>query len=78
MSDLFLTFRSELLKQTCKVANVLKNQCGVKKGDVVVICMPAMPLAVAAMLACARIGAVHRYVYVHVCVRNFTCKYTIS
>ena len=53
---------SELLKQTCQVANVLKNQCGVVKGDTVVICMPAMPLAVCAMLACARIGAVHRFV----------------
>ena len=54
---------SELLKQTCKVANVLKNQCGVQKGDVVAICMPAMPLAVSSMLACARIGAVHRCAY---------------
>lgn len=43
---------------TCKLANVLKDQ-EVKKGDRVVIYMPAMPLAVAAMLACARIGAVH-------------------
>ena len=51
---------SELLKKTCRVANVLKNQCGVKKGDTVVIYMPTMPLAVASMLACARIGAVHR------------------
>ena len=51
---------SELLKQTCQVANVLKNQCGVKKGDTVIIYMPTMPLAVASMLACARIGAVHR------------------
>ena len=49
-----------LLEQTCQVANVLKNQCGVKKGDIVVIYMPTMPLAVASMLACARIGAVHR------------------
>ena len=54
----------ELLEQTCRVANVLKNQCGVKKGDTVIICMPAMPLAVASMLACARIGAVHRSVKV--------------
>jgi acetyl-CoA synthetase len=54
---------SELLKQTCKVANVLKNQCGVQGGDVVAICMPAMPLAVSSMLACARIGAVHSVMY---------------
>ena len=50
---------SELLETTCRVANVLK-QLGVKKHDVVIIYMPAMPLAVASMLACARIGAVHR------------------
>ena len=50
---------SELLETTCRVANVLK-QLGVKKHDVVIIYMPAMPLVVASMLACARIGAVHR------------------
>ena len=43
---------------TCKVANVLKDK-GVAKGDRVIIYMPAMPLAAASMLACARIGAVH-------------------
>ena len=49
---------SELLKMTCEVANVLISK-GIQKGDVVVIYMPTMPLAVASMLACARIGAVH-------------------
>ncbi len=44
--------------KTCKLANVLKCH-GVKKGDRVVIYMPDVPLAVAAMLGCARIGAVH-------------------
>ena len=48
----------ELLDQTCQIANVLRD-VGVKKGDKVMIYMPAMPLAVAAMLACARMGAVH-------------------
>jgi len=48
----------KLLDQTCQIANVLRD-VGVKKGDKVVIYMPAMPLAVAAMLACARMGAVH-------------------
>ena len=48
----------ELLDQTCQIANVLRN-AGVQKGDKVMIYMPAMPLAVAAMLACARMGAVH-------------------
>ena len=52
-----LDFR-ELLEQTCQIANVLRD-VGVKKGDKVMIYMPAMPLAVAAMLACARMGAVH-------------------
>ena len=45
---------------TCRVANVLKRD-GVKKGDRVAIYMPVSPLLVASMLACARIGAIHRY-----------------
>ena len=48
----------KLLDQTCQIANVLSD-VGVKKGDKVMIYMPAMSLAVAAMLACARMGAVH-------------------
>ena len=44
---------------TCRLGNVLR-QCGVQKGDRVAIYMPVFPLAAAAMLACARIGAVHR------------------
>ena len=55
-----LTYR-QLFDQTCRLANVLKKR-GINKGDVVVICMPTMPLAVASMLACARIGAVHWYI----------------
>jgi acetyl-CoA synthetase len=50
----------ELLQKVCQIANVLKSR-GVKKGDTVAIYMPTCPLAVASMLACARIGAVHRY-----------------
>ena len=53
-------FSRQLLEMTCQVANVLKDK-GVMKGDRVIIYMPAMPLAVASMLACARIGAVHWY-----------------
>lgn len=41
---------------------MLKN-FGIKKGDVVLIHMPNMPEAVYTMLACARIGAVHSYVF---------------
>ena len=51
---------------TCRLANALKSH-GVRKGDRVAIYMPMSPLAVAAMLACARIGAVHRLVHkVHI------------
>lgn len=46
---------------TCQMANVLIKICDVKKGDRIIIYMPTCPLAVAAMLACARIGAVHWY-----------------
>jgi acetyl-CoA synthetase len=45
-----------------QVSNVLKSQ-GVQKGDRVAIYMPPCPLAVASMLACARIGAVHSVVF---------------
>lgn len=47
---------------TCRLANTLKKH-GIKKGDRVAIYMPVSPLAVAAMLACARIGAIHNVVF---------------
>ena len=49
----------QLLESTCRIANVLKRE-GVKKGDRVAVYMPASPLQAATMLACARIGAIHR------------------
>ncbi|MEO8241815.1 MAG: acetate--CoA ligase [bacterium] len=52
----------QLLDQTCRMANVLKAQ-GVRKGDRVVLYMPMIPEAAYAMLACARIGAVHSVVF---------------
>ncbi|KXS13652.1 acetate--CoA ligase [Gonapodya prolifera JEL478] len=52
----------ELLKQVCLVANVLKS-FGVRKGDVVAIYLPMVPELVYAMLACARIGAIHSVVF---------------
>ncbi|XP_027001016.1 acetyl-coenzyme A synthetase, cytoplasmic isoform X1 [Tachysurus fulvidraco] len=52
----------ELLQQVCKFANVLKSQ-GVRKGDRVSIYMPMVVELVVAMLACARIGAVHSIVF---------------
>ncbi|KAF2986129.1 hypothetical protein EK904_009657 [Melospiza melodia maxima] len=56
-----VTYR-ELLELTCRLGNTLKRQ-GVKQGDRVTIYMPPCPLAVASMLACARIGAVHAVVF---------------
>ena len=53
---------SELHKKVCKFANVLKSR-GVKKGDRVCIYMPMVPEAAYAMLACARIGAIHSVVF---------------
>ena len=52
----------DLYRDTNKFANVLKG-LGVKKGDRVAIYMPMVPEAVVAMLACARIGAVHAVVF---------------
>ncbi|MDX9799081.1 MAG: acetate--CoA ligase, partial [Bacteroidales bacterium] len=46
-----------------RFANLLKNDFGVKKGDRVVIYMPMIPEAAYAMLACARIGAIHSIVF---------------
>jgi acetyl-CoA synthetase len=59
--DKKITYR-ELYEQVCRFANVLKKQ-GVKKGDRVTIYMPMIPEAAYAMLACARIGAVHSVVF---------------
>jgi len=53
---------SELHESVSKLGNVLKN-LGVKKGDRVTIYMPMIPEAAFAMLACARIGAVHSVVF---------------
>jgi len=52
----------ELYTIVCQWANVLKN-CGVKKGDRVCIYLPMIPAAAMAMLACARIGAIHSVVF---------------
>lgn len=55
------TYR-ELHTEVCKFANVLK-QTGISKGDVVCIYLPMIPELVIAMLACARIGAIHSIVF---------------
>jgi len=57
----FISYK-ELHEHTCRMANVLKS-LGVKKGDRVVIYLPMIPEAAYAMLACARIGAIHSVVF---------------
>ena len=52
----------ELHAEVCLMANVLKSK-GVKKGDRITIYMPMIPEATYAMLACARIGAIHSVVF---------------
>ncbi len=59
--DKKITYR-ELHGHVCKLANALRSR-GVKKGDRVCIYMPMIPEAAYAMLACARIGAVHSVVF---------------
>jgi len=53
---------SELLGMVCRFANVLKKH-GIAKGERVIIYMPMVPEAAVAMLACARIGAVHSVIF---------------
>ncbi|HEX6218762.1 MAG TPA: acetate--CoA ligase [Sphingomicrobium sp.] len=55
------TYR-ELYEETCRFANLLKDR-GIRRGDRVMIYMPMIPEAAAAMLACARIGAIHSVVF---------------
>ncbi len=52
----------ELHREVCKFANVLKSK-GVKKGDRVAIYLPMIPELAIAMLACARIGAIHSIIF---------------
>ncbi len=56
-----ITYR-ELHEEVCKFANALKG-LGVKKGDRVTLYLPMIPEAAVAMLACARIGAIHSVVF---------------
>ena len=59
--SIHLTY-NELYEETCKFSNALRDK-GVKKGDRVIIYMPMVPEAAIAMLACARVGAVHSVVF---------------
>jgi acetyl-CoA synthetase len=56
-----ITYR-ELHDEVCRMANVMRNR-GVTKGDRVTIYMPMIPEAAYAMLACARLGAIHSVVF---------------
>ncbi|WP_339860467.1 acetate--CoA ligase [Paremcibacter congregatus] len=60
-SSLHITYQT-LYEKVCRFANILRAR-GVKKGDRVTIYMPMIQQAVYAMLACARIGAVHSVVF---------------
>ena len=60
-SPINLTYR-QLYEETCKFSNALKEK-GIKKGDRVIIYMPMVPETAIAMLACARVGAVHSVVF---------------
>jgi acetyl-CoA synthetase len=59
--DLHITYK-ELHQRVCRMANALK-ELGTKRGDRVTLYMPMIPEAAVAMLACARIGAVHSVVF---------------
>jgi len=54
---------AQLSQRVNKMANLLKNEFGITKGDRVVLYMPMIPEAAYAMLACARIGAIHSIVF---------------
>ena len=54
---------AQLSQRVNKMANLLKNEFGVTKGDRVVLYMPMIPEAAYTMLACARIGAIHSIVF---------------
>jgi acetyl-CoA synthetase len=58
---LHITYK-QLFERTCQFSNALESQ-GIQKGDRVIIYMPMIPEAAVAMLACARIGAVHSVVF---------------
>jgi acetyl-CoA synthetase len=58
-----------LLRRVCQLANGLKS-LGVKKGDRVVIYMPLTPEAICAMLACARVGAIHAVIDIKLGLRD--------
>jgi acetyl-CoA synthetase len=78
-----ITYR-ELYRQVCQFANALKGN-GVQKGDRVCIYMPMVPEVAVAMLACARVGAIHSVVFAGFSatsladrINDSTCKLVIT
>uniref|UniRef100_A0A671LH92 Acetyl-coenzyme A synthetase n=1 Tax=Sinocyclocheilus anshuiensis TaxID=1608454 RepID=A0A671LH92_9TELE len=78
-----ITYR-ELLEMTCRLANTLKSY-GVQRRERVAIYMPVSTMAVAAMMACARIGAVHTVVFAGFSsealagrIQDAQCKFVIT
>ena len=61
-SDSLSITYEDLHERVCRFANALKTE-GIKKGDVITIYMPMIPETAVAMLACARIGAIHSVVF---------------
>ncbi|KAF9579565.1 acetyl-CoA synthetase, partial [Lunasporangiospora selenospora] len=57
----YITY-AELLRRVCQLAGVLRAR-GIRKGDTVAIYMPMIPEALVALLACARIGALHSVIF---------------
>lgn len=75
---------NELYERVCKMANVLKEQ-GINKGDRVCIYLPMIPELAVAVLACARIGAVHSVIFagfsakaVETRINDCDCKLVIT
>ena len=52
-----------MLDRTGRIASIMQKKFGVKKGDRVLLYMPMIPVSAFAMLACARIGAIHSVVF---------------
>jgi len=75
---------AELLRDVCRFANVLRSR-GVEKGDRICIYMPMVPELAIAMLACARIGAIHSVVFagfsatsLHDRIVDWSCRTVIT
>lgn len=81
--DRQITYR-ELHEEVCRFANALKS-LGAAKGDRVCIYMPMIPEAAVAMLACARIGAIHSVVFggfsaeaLHSRIQDADCRFLVT